>query len=422
MVEETLTQPIGEVHGIFTKDMIDTEALYRIDSFKNDLLMNLDKTNPNDRIEKLQNLFSLMQSKLEKYFDKQTIVNTRIKLFTGEYNFYDAKGAITEAEDLETARDICEVGFTCYDLLLKKIGVALPTMISDPKKKLIQNLFSLVKKKNPEAFIERLLAEYKYTGVQHSNNNLLCFCISQAYKFDLDVNILNIGFARIGKSTLFYQQSRRVFAFRNGFKTLAESDVWLIKRNFSSENVVYSSNQNLRKMLKEKEQDMIGSDEGYLTADKREAMVERNIHLGQDINAFANKNNIFCTSIQNLADLDTRFINKANIIQLITERGTALVYCKGKNFPIMKDSFGFERFIKYPRLLSNLELGSHHLKKLPSFIFEIKYAPLDNCQSCSHYNHNKKICALCKCSNYIIENALFETYIKNKKIWQKELN
>jgi ribosomal protein L32 len=410
----------GQTKGVFTLYDPDMISINDIEQAKRTIMLNINNIDEIALIDQLKDLFGYMQTTLQKYFSIEEIKKQKVVAPDNKaYDFYELKAILPQAiKNKDLIRIICELAYTDYNLLIKKIGVAIPTMHINPKKKLILNLFSVEKKYDPDAFVNKYLLGYKNVGCIDTNLNFLCYLESQAYKLDLDIHTLEVGATRTGKSTLFFQRTRRGRAFREGFKTLREADRYLIDHNFATENVAYTDSQNLRVMLKNKDQDFLSAEEGYLLADRREALYAKNIKLTQDINAYASKDHVFTTQIQNSIDLEVRFVNKANIFILLTERGKGMVFCKSNNFPIIKASFGFERFIKYPNLLNFQDIGERNLMMLHSYIFTIHWNTLDDCQNCGHRQHRDRICDYCNCKNYEVENAFFETYLKAKANWQ----
>ncbi|MEM3845264.1 MAG: hypothetical protein QXU98_06135, partial [Candidatus Parvarchaeota archaeon] len=124
-------------------------------------------------------------------------------------------------------------------------------------------------------------------------------------------------------------------------------------------------------------------------------------HL-QIINAFANKNNIIYTNIQNSADLDTSLINKANVFIMIYKRGYALAFAKSKNFPIVRTSYDFERYQKDLYLLKTKDIGIANLKRNPNYLFKIKWWDLET-------------------SDKVYEREMWNFYKMQKAKWQAQV-
>lgn len=125
---ETQVEEVKTNEGILTKSQIEVINLFKISERKRAYLENLSNFNPYDRIENLKNLFSMMQTELEGHFKKDLISKTTIDINDGKYNFYNAKDSLDDAGDSETAREICEVGFTCYEkIIIAYLKVGLPT-------------------------------------------------------------------------------------------------------------------------------------------------------------------------------------------------------------------------------------------------------------------------------------------------------
>ena len=70
-----------------------------------------------------------MEEELSSHgWDENGIIkNMTVSKNGGEYNFYQAKDTIDEAYDIDTALEVCDVGFTCYEKIIKKhlkVGLA----------------------------------------------------------------------------------------------------------------------------------------------------------------------------------------------------------------------------------------------------------------------------------------------------------
>ena len=128
MEEESTSQ---EIRSVYTLADIDKFTLSQIENGKTQFLVNLNTFSGYKAREQLQDLFSIMQTMLEKYFDKELIEKKTID----GYNFYELKKAINRSTHLSTMRKASEIGFTIYNQFLKQIGVEIPTARADVKKK-----------------------------------------------------------------------------------------------------------------------------------------------------------------------------------------------------------------------------------------------------------------------------------------------
>lgn len=264
-----------------------------------------------------------------------------------------------------------------------------------------------------DKFSDALIADFYKIGCVDTKLNYLAYALSRMAEHDLDANVLIFGFARIGKSTLLLQFIRKIYSFRLGYMAYypnknnhfkGKIDQWLIDQEFVHNHLVYDSKQSLKDIFKKYQKEVIGSDEGYLTADRRESMGGQSIKLTQVVNAYAYCRNINFTLIQNLSDIDKRYVEKSNVAVMITERSGALVFAKNQNFPIIKSYYGFERFIDDPDLIANYDTGKHNFKRLKSFISTLSWRKL------AKLDANGDI-------DMATANPFYKTYIKEKKLW-----
>jgi hypothetical protein len=120
MVDQEIQE--GKVQGIYTLKDVDVFTFQEIEAAKNNLLVNLSKVSIGETIPQLQDLFSAMQTMLEKYFDVETIAKQR----TNKLSFYDIKDDITEAQSIEDLRESCEIAYTNYNIIMKPL-MSIPT-------------------------------------------------------------------------------------------------------------------------------------------------------------------------------------------------------------------------------------------------------------------------------------------------------
>lgn len=212
--------------------------------------------------------------------------------------------------------------------------------------------------------------------------------------YDLDFNAVIIGSARGSKSTLLLQLARRIYA--NDFKMpLNRVDLELIQNGWVYDKIIYTKKQGFAP-LKSFKNEVIGLDDAILIGDRRSSMDQQQIKFNSWLNYYASNNNRVFSLIQNLSDLDYRLYSKANAIFLVYERGRALVYIKPKNFPIIKDTYDFDRFVKSPYLLNNEDTGLFYLKRLHSYVGAFSFKDLSG-------------------------NSLYQAYLTHKKTNQEGL-
>jgi len=245
-------------------------------------------------------------------------------------------------------------------------------------------------------FADNFLRKYQTLSTKKSNLNLYSYCLAQGADHDIDfVNII-VGANRSGKSSLLYQVARRFYAYRMGFKKLSDSDYYLLNEDFNTRNVIYTKSQSMESTFKGIDRGLIGADEMIFQGDRRESMQAANINLYKIITSEASRNNVSMLLIENLSNLDSRFLSKANSILMVLERGRALLFVKEHNFQIIKDP-GFQIFEKQPWLLSNYEAGIYNLKtRIPMYCCEIRWAKFEN-------------------------NLLFDDYKMRKRYWHEKM-
>lgn len=211
---------------------------------------------------------------------------------------------------------------------------------------------------------------------------------------NIDAKIVIVGTTRIGKSMQQIQFARRITSAKNMIN-LGAADKILIKSNYSTENIIYSQKQSIDH-YKKFTNSVLSFDETYLTMDRREAMAQGNINVTRYLDIFASQLNITFALAQDLTDLDQRVINKATALILDYERGGGLLFAKGRSFPIIKQTFDFDRLQKYPRMLRDKKIGIHNLKKVMGYIGKITWDDEPH-------------------------NLLYMTHVEYKKMWQQKL-
>ncbi|MEM0143612.1 MAG: hypothetical protein QXL94_06645 [Candidatus Parvarchaeum sp.] len=224
--------------------------------------------------------------------------------------------------------------------------------------------------------------------------NWLSFLLAKLPAFDIDCKGILVGTTRIGKSTQFLQYVRRITAAEQNTK-MSKADQYLLDSHFVTEKIIYSPSQTLDK-YKKYSNDILGFDETYLTFDRRNAMAQSNINLTQYLDVYASKKNRVFALAQDLTDLDQRVLNKASFLVLDYERGSGLLFAKSRNFPIIKQTFNFEKLQKYPRLIQNKEVGIANFRHVMGYIGKIHWNDLSG-------------------------HALYREYKSYKEFWQEKL-
>jgi hypothetical protein len=380
------------LHGARTKDTIDVYKLAELEQSKTTFLKNISAFTPEQAQTQLNDLFNALIEVMEKYFMGQDGNTDEIKKFkVSDLDFYEYKKLIKGA-DIELLSIIANKGFAIYNHFARIMGVALKMTTNNPKKKLIECLFGTIENYN-DAFADKLLLNYKsalyLTKLPDNMFSLYNYCLSEMPKNDLDSNNLIIGFSRIGKSTFTIDACRYIYCFKM-LKTLDYIDNYLTEYRFINKNFVFNKRQSLEDMIKTKYAEPIVADEGYLIADKRSSMQLEQYKLTETYNTYASNNNIEFTQIQNLTDIDQRYINKANSITLLTARGDANLYSTFKGFAIIKEDYGFDYLQKNSWLLWDRTTGLDSLKIPHSFISnDISWSKMANSPLYNSYTRAK---------------------------------
>ena len=362
MVNQKENENINKT-AIFDNEGLEINVnIYTIEKAKNTFLLNLNSYSKTELIENLKNLLALIESFLFKYLSEEEIKQIKIEKENESYDFFQLKEAVNVLNSFnndlarELAREIAINSYAIFNRVLVKLKIAIPISKKDFKKKIITSFFDTINYKEYgfedfEDFENSLLNEYeqklKTLNLKNSRLNFLAFVYSILSRYDLDNLTIISGFARSGKSTFALQLIKRIYAFRLN-KTFKDKELRdFLKREFLAKYTFYipSYNEFSRRFEYENEKIFL-VDEGYFSSDKRESMNKEQIDLSKSINAFANRKHITFLIIQFLSDLDLRFINRANILIHIYERGKALIFVKQKSFSYKIDVFGLENYLK----------------------------------------------------------------------------
>jgi len=242
---------------------------------------------------------------------------------------------------------------------------------------LAEKLFSVLPFFDFNSFYKEYTDYLAKHNIRHSNFRYLCWCIHKRRDFDLDTNIILIGSARYGKSTDLYDMVDTIYGYRG--KRITDE--------FTDKHIVWNAKQGFT-AFGDINQDIIASDEAYFMTDRRQSMDFLQIKYLQLLNALASRKNIVFTLMQDFTDLDTRILKKCDILGLIYERGSKLIFAKSHSFPIIKQNIlDTANFEKKPYLLENKERAIYELHKKPSFINECEFYDFQkvNPEIWSHY-------------------------------------
>jgi hypothetical protein len=97
-------------------------------------------------IDQLKDLLSVMRSMLEKYFSREEIASCDPTKGSNIYKLNALLNVLDETDDKEIIRKIAELCFNVYNHFARLLNMALPVSKSNPKKKLIERVYSIIKK------------------------------------------------------------------------------------------------------------------------------------------------------------------------------------------------------------------------------------------------------------------------------------
>ena len=376
--------------GVIRKDQIDVIALSEIETLKSMFLASLSYINMdeegseadfNNAVARFKDIAGIMDQKLYKYYSKnmEKLLSEKIKFNNIEYNFYEiSEIVLPDAKTIDQLRTTAVLEFKVFDVLIRPYH-AIATTTINVKKKLIQRIFKRIRKK--KNFTKNLEAEYdlirKEIDLQDNLLNFYCYCLSILPKYDLDGNNIIFGDARTGKSTLMILIMLKIYQFQLKLKEKEAIDYFL-KNNIHKTDILYTEKDEFKTNIKGKYGIPIGIDEAYLFADRRDAMTEKVKQLSHALNTNADQNLIVLILIQELSDLDSRFVNKAISLIGIDERGSSFLFSRVRFLNILKDYYGFEFMQKHPYLLAEKTSGEYNIKKISGYIGEIHWPDLIN--------------------------------------------
>jgi hypothetical protein len=383
MVEEEKQEQANlndaQLHGVYTISDIDTSTFFDIEKGKATLIMNLGQVDISESTRDLKNLFGLMKSMLEKYYpDEEGRSHIKQQKVDG-YNFYEAKELIDVVSgNTDLLRAICEVGYINYNVLIKPF-VSLPTTRKGFKKKLLERIFSLVRKDDQfyDEFINAYLDTLEKLKMKDNKLNFECYCLAKANEFDLDMFVVVIGSARSGKSVLTLQCMIKIYQFRLMVKR-SQSIKYILENNIVADQIIYSLKQKsaFQERFTNSPPSIFVFDDSYLTSDRRKAMTKQILFLSHIENTLANKNHITFMLIQNLTDLDRRFLDKSSSLITVKDRGHGKIFAKNKSYPFIKSYYGFERFEKNPNLLASEDLAEYNQDRMATRCGNISWRDL----------------------------------------------
>ena len=437
----------GDVRSLFQKDNTDTLTFAYIEQTESSLLSEIDLITTEERISRLKNLFSKMYEKLRKYINDDEIRVETVTLYGEKHTFFEARDSIPDADDIDTARDILDVGFTCYDVLIKKhVGVGIPTTRLRWQRKIIDKLFDIEDKpEGDDAFSRNLEKKYedlvrkgicrgqvdpKTHYVIYDGLGFFAFCLSEMPKHDLAPSVIFAGKKRIGKGNLVTWVEILITMIRLMTPDFDVACRWLVDNRIAEINTLYNDIQ-IGSDPKRFEQfalklyyTFLDIDDGLWVLDNRKGVTRMNQTITAVQQAGAD-HNLWCfTQIQKIRDLEGRVIRASDVLVRQWQRGHAFAFASEDNFAEGQDKYDVEKLKKDNWMTRTKDAGKYHLPRLSSFMLEMTWTPLDNCLKCGHAKHHLGTCDDrnengCKCTKeeYVCENVFFREKMKWKKHW-----
>jgi len=367
--------------GVFSISDLDKYTIAKLINLKQDFTLSLSTLTFAEAYNQLRDLSLNIKQILEKYLNSEALKEfSKIEINDNEYDFYSLYNSIPYCKNIEDIRLLWTYLNLTFDKFLKEIlRIALPTEHVNLKNKVINSLFTLIAKQQRGAVVEDILKNFETwrlaNNAKKSLLNFISFNLANMPQHDLDAQVLIIGQARSGKSTLSLKLLERIYSVKYNIP-LGNVENYIIQKDFFNKNMIYSKMQSLD-VVKAAYKDVIITDEAFLAADKRESMNSNNVLYTKLVNVFANRNNIVLTNMQDYTALDFRVKRKSNLILLITQRGTAYSYLQKINLPIVQQPSIFEFFEKNPSFMydftDNINWTLQH--KVRGFIGIIRWQP-----------------------------------------------
>jgi len=413
---EQSDQNQGQLRALWPKDQVDTDAFFRNQERVEQLLDDLHQISPLERIEKLKNLFVQMEIKMNKLVDGDQKKISEITYHTsnGDFSFYDAESAILLAGDIEIARDVCKIGFSCYDLIIKKYGgVGITQIRANPKKKLLGRLYALaLPDEGLDYFYENLYAEFVKKPLKPNLLNWAAYLEYLAPSYDMQIVNVTIGWPRSSKSTEFLHRARAWAVYHYNLENKLMADAKLVRDAYCQKRMIYSQAQKFMDFLSEATNDKLCVDDAFILGDKRKGMKSEHVEIGELINTCADGNNVLDLLIQQKMGLDNRIFDSAAVIRVTLRRGEMVVLAGATGYGLIPQYLGLEQFIKHPERLRDYDNAKHYLQTLPSYVGIEKYPPLGDAKA-----YKKSLKETGKGDS---GNIFFDDYLRNKASWKKD--
>lgn len=317
-----------------------------------------------------------------KFEDEFLNFKVKIRSATGIVNEYDfdtlyksALECINEDERFLLSRIFqnCLYIFRHFTGIL---GYKEPISRLGHKKKLTLRLFSVVPNKD-ESWFSDFFKDYndklKICHLHDSYLNYKSYNLYEMANHDIDRISMKIGANRVGKSIETLHEIIRVTCFEQNLR-IKDAISFLVKSDLIDKRTILDENEDWQSLFETREKEIFFFDEAFTTgADKRDAMTDLLKTWTHILSKYAKNNNLSYLLLPRIRYIDNRFTDKSNSCTVLSERGLGYDFAKKSNYPLIDDSYGFDRFKKNPQLLENDISAEHNLKRLPSFIHKIKW-------------------------------------------------
>lgn len=210
-------------------------------------------------------------------------------------------------------------------------------------------------------------------GLAPNFKNYLCYNLSLNEEYKTNFNILEIGPPRIGKSTLAYDLSERILAFKWGVKYLNVAGE-ILKRGFLIDNYVYTNEQPIRNLLLKNPGQPKIVDEAFFNFDKRLSMTNPVIESTSALNKYASALSITFILMQEQDELDKRIVKAMDLVFYLSSYSTAYLYARPKALgPLLRVPYSLFNFDFSALRAADKTRLDHQFKSFPEYIHKISW-------------------------------------------------
>lgn len=366
--------PQNQERGIYNPTEIALESISRLETAKINYILSI--SSYSDTYLAVSDLLDItlgMSGLMSQYFTE-----SYLQVKSNNYNILEYQYALENiiskhiAVDILWLRRIAHSIFNIWDIgFMKPMKIALPTQKPDFFRKFVNAIYSGVPHSDFNYDKHLLRYEKAIAGNRRSNGGIIhrdnftwmCWNISERYAYDYDTNVIVVGGARRSKSTCVADMVDVILAMRGE----------QLKPEFAMKHIVWNAQQGFQ-AFRSFENSIVWNDESYFTVDRRSSLNKLQVKYLQFINATASKNNINISVIQDLTDLDNRVLRKGNVLIIVYERGSGLVFAGDNAFPIVRTPLiDTEKFDKRKHLLSSKDRAIFELSKEATYMFPINF-------------------------------------------------